>query len=149
MSSANTYRMTIWSGVWYHKPGQSAKSVESNFKAALRGDMHANREELRELGIRVFRDKVRKLYGRRLSPEEINIRFEREEPTSTSSPELEVQSREYSYRGKQMYARQLPTQVLRLNGEEDSDEESEEDEEDEEWENGDDEGENEDAEEEE
>jgi len=144
MSSANEYRMTIWTGVWYHKPGQPAKSVESNFKAALRGDMHTNREELRELGIRVFQGMIRKLYGRRLSPEEINIRFEREEPTSTSSPELEVQSREYSYRGKQMYARQLPTQVLRLNGEEVSDEEEDEDsendegdDEDDEWDNGD------------
>jgi hypothetical protein len=129
MNSAYTYHMTIWTGVWYHKLGQSAKSVESNFKAALRGDTRTNREELRDVGIRFFQDMIRRVYGRSLSPEEVNIRFEREEPTSTSSPDLEVQSREYSYRGKQMYARQLPTQMLRLNGEEDSDEE------DEEWEN--------------
>jgi hypothetical protein len=144
MSSVNIYRMTIWTGVFYQTPGQPAKSIESNFEAALRGDIHTNLDELRERGIPVFRDLVRRFSGRRVAPEEINIRFERPEPTSTSSPDVKVQSREYSYRGKEMHARQLPTQVLRLFEEEESDDEDEEweddednDEDEEEWENGD------------
>jgi hypothetical protein len=136
MSSVNIYRITIWTGVFYQKPGESAKSIESNFKAALTGDIHTNLKELRERCIPIFRDLVRTLSGRRVAPEEMNIRYERPERTSTSSPDVEVQSREYSYRGKQMYARQLPTQVLRLFEEEESDDEDN-DEDEEEWENSD------------
>jgi hypothetical protein len=118
--------MTIWTGVWYDELNQRAKSVESNFRTALEGDVHKNREELRDIGIQFFQEMMNERFGRSVTLEEINIRFEREEPAPASSLEMEVQSREYSYRGKQMYARQLPTQVLRLNGEEDSDEEDEE-----------------------
>jgi hypothetical protein len=126
MSFVNIYRMTIWTGVFYQTPGQPARSIESNFKAALPGDIHTNLEQLRERCVPVFRGLVRRFSGRTVAPEEMNIRFERPEGTSKSSPDVEVQSREYSYRGRQMYARQLPTQVLRLFEEEESDEEDEE-----------------------
>jgi hypothetical protein len=134
MSSVRVYRMTL--STRGYSPSQNAWSFEGHYTAALPGDIHDVRFDLADFCIPHFRRTVLKHTGRRISDDKIRVGWEREESALAPSPDIRVEFREMTYRGKQTYARQLPVEVLRYEADYDEyDEEEEnlhEDEEDEE-----------------
>jgi hypothetical protein len=52
-------------------------------------------------------------YGLRIPESKIGVGWEREEPALAPSPDVHVEFREMTYRGKQTYARRLPGETLR------------------------------------
>jgi hypothetical protein len=111
MSVARVYRMTLSSRGY--TPGRNAWSFEAHYTASLPGDIHDVRFELADLGVEHFRRKILRLYGLRIPEGKIRVGWEREERALAPSPDIHVEFREITFRGKQTYARRLPPDVLR------------------------------------
>ena len=111
MSSARVYRMTL--STRGYSLGQNAWSFEGHYTAALPGDIHKVRFDLADFCIPRFRRTVLRLAGQRISEDKIRVGWEREEPALAPSPDVHVEFREMTYRGKQTYARRLPAETLR------------------------------------
>jgi hypothetical protein len=115
MSEILEYRMTAWYGPAYDETSnRGVLTVEAYFKAALDGSRHENRKELADIGIPFFQDKLREWYEISTPEEKIKVRFERETPAQTASEAIQVDFREMTYRGKQVSARALPSQIIPL-----------------------------------
>ena len=120
MSEILEYRMTAWYGPAYDETSnRGVLTVEAYFKAALDGSRHENRKELADIGIPFLQDKVQEWYGISAPEEKIKVRFERETPAKTASEAIQVDFREMTYRGKQVSARALPSQIIPLEDEDD------------------------------
>jgi len=120
MSKILEYRMTAWYGPAYDETSnRGVLTVEAYFKAALEGSRHENRQELARIGVPVFQDKLRELYGISPPEDKMKVRFERETPAQTASEAIQVDFREMTYRGKQVSARALPSQIIPLEDEDD------------------------------
>jgi len=111
MSVARVYHMTL--ATRGYSPSQNAWSFEAHYTAALSGDIHDVRLDLADLGIPHFRRAIMRRYRLRIPEGKIRVGWEREEPALASSPDVHVEFREMTYRGKQTQARQLPPDLLR------------------------------------
>jgi hypothetical protein len=96
-----------------YSPIQNAWSFEGHYTAALSGDIGDVRVDLADFGIPHFRGAIMRRYGLRIPEDKIRVGWEREEPALASSPDVHVEFREMTYRGKQAYARRLPAETLR------------------------------------
>jgi hypothetical protein len=115
MSEFLEYRMTAWYGPTYDETSnRGVLTVEAYFKAALEGSRHENRQELASIGVPVLQDKLRDLYGISGPEDKIKVRFEREAPAQSSSHAIQVDFREMTYRGKEVSAKALPSQIIPL-----------------------------------
>lgn len=118
MSQVLEYRMTAWYGPAYDETSnRGVLTVEAYFKAALEGSRHENRKELARIGVPFLREKLQEWYGISAPEDEIKVRFEREAPAEAASEAIRVDFREVTYRGKQVSARALPSQIIPLEGE--------------------------------
>jgi len=124
MSVARVYRMTL--ATRGYSPSQNAWSFEAHYTAALPGDIGDVRVDLADFGIPHFRGAIMRRYGLRIPEGKIRVGWEREEPALASSPDVHVEFREMTYRGKQTYARRLPPQALRYGAEYDLEADNEE-----------------------
>lgn len=111
MSVARVYHMTL--ATRGYSPSQNAWSFEAHYTAALSGDIGDVRVDLADFGIPHFRGAIMRRYGLRIPEGKIRVGWEREEPALASSPDVHVEFREMTYRGKQTYARRLPAETLR------------------------------------
>jgi len=111
MSVARVYHMTL--ATRGYSPSQNAWSFEAHYTAALSGDIGDVRVDLADFGIPHFRGAIMRRYGLRIPEGRIRVGWEREEPALASSPDVHVEFREMTYRGKQAHARRLPSEVLR------------------------------------
>ena len=111
MSVARVYHMTL--AARGYSPSQNAWSFEGHYTAALSGDIHDVRLDLADFGIPHFRGAIMRRYGLRIPEGKIRVGWEREEPALAPSPDVHVEFREMTYRGKQTYARRLPAETLR------------------------------------
>lgn len=154
MSEILEYRMTAWYGPAYDETSnRGVLTVEAYFKAALEGSRHENRQELADIGVPVLQDTLRELYGITAPEDKIKIKFEREAPAESQSEAIQVDFREMTYRGKEVSAKALPSQIIPLDEDSreyglDYDEGSEEDADDSGWEEDEDDGDDEDSEDE-
>jgi hypothetical protein len=115
MSEILEYRMTAWYGPAYDETSnRGVLTVEAYFKAALDGSRHENRQELADIGVPVLQDKLSELYGIIAPEDKIKVRFEREAPAKSLSDAIQVDFREVTYRGKEVSARTLPSQIIPL-----------------------------------
>jgi len=96
-----------------YSPSQNAWSFEAHYTAALSGDIGDVRVDLADFGIPHFRRAVLRHTGLRISDDKIRVGWEREEPALTPSPDIHVDFREMTYRGRQTHARRLPPEALR------------------------------------
>jgi len=111
MSVARVYHMTL--ATRGYSPSQNAWSFEAHYTAALSGDIGDVRVDLADFGIPHFRGAIMRRYGLRIPESKVRVGWEREEPALSSSPDVHVEFREMTYRGKQAHARRLPAEVLR------------------------------------
>jgi len=111
MSVARVYHMTL--ATRGYSPSQNAWSFEAHYTAALSGDIGDVRLDLADFGIPHFRGAIMRRYGLRIPEGKIRVGWEREEPALAPSPDIHVEFREMTYRGKQTYARRLPAETLR------------------------------------
>lgn len=111
MSVARVYHMTL--ATRGYSPSQNAWSFEAHYTAALSGDIGDVRVDLADFCIPHFRGAIMRRYGLRIPESKVRVGWEREEPALASSPDVHVEFREMTYRGKQTYARRLPAEVLR------------------------------------
>jgi len=141
MSVTRVYHMTL--ATRGYSLGQNAWSFEAHYTAALSGNIHDVRLDFADFGVRHFRRTILRRYGLRIPEGNIRVGWEREEPALAPSRDVHVEFREMTYRGKQTYARRLPSEVLRYDveydpeteyGEADDEYEEEDSDEDEEYE---------------
>jgi hypothetical protein len=111
MSVARVYHMTL--ATRGYSPSQNAWSFEAHYTAALSGDIGDVRLDLADFGVEHFRRAIMRRYGLRIPEGKIRVGWEREESALAPSPDVHVEFREMTYRGKQAYARRLPAEVLR------------------------------------
>jgi hypothetical protein len=146
MSQILEYRMAAWYGPAYDETSnRGVLTVEAYFKAALDGPRHENRKELADIGIPFLQEKLQEWYEISAPEDKIKVRFERETPAQTASEAIRVDFREMTYRGKQVSARALPSQIIPVEDEDnqeydpeydDSAASEEDDYEDSDWEDG-------------
>jgi hypothetical protein len=110
MEQVRVYHMTL--STRGYSLGQNAWSYEAYFTAALRGDIHKVREELRAVGIPYFQDLIQERYGQHIPLDKIRGEFEREEQALAPSPDIRIEPLEISYRGRMHHATKLPTLTL-------------------------------------
>ena len=115
MASARLYRMTL--STRGYSLGQNAWSFEAHYTAALPGDIGDVRVDLADFCIPHFRRAVLRRTGVRIPEGKIRVGWEREEPALTPSPDIHVEFREMTFRGKETHARRLPPEVLRYDAE--------------------------------
>jgi hypothetical protein len=115
MSEILEYRMTAWYGPAYDETrNRGVLTVEAYFKASLEGSRHENRQELADIGIPFLQDKLREWYGISAPETKIKVRFEREASAESLSEAIQVDFREMTYRGKQVSAKALASQIIPL-----------------------------------
>jgi hypothetical protein len=129
------YRMTVWTGIAYHEGEEGAKSLECHYTAALPGDLHEVRQDLADFGINNFLRTFEELHGYKPSPSAVKVRFEAEQTALAPTEEIQVETLEITYRGKQHYARRFAPRTMRYNYDPDSycDEDEDDADEDDEW----------------
>jgi hypothetical protein len=115
MSEALEYQMTAWYGPAYDETSnRGVLTVEAYFKVSLEGSRHENRQKLADIGVPILQDKLRELYGISVSEDKIKVKFEREAAAESESDAIQVDFREMTYRGKEVSARALPSQIIPL-----------------------------------
>lgn len=120
MSQILEYRMTAWYGPKYDETSnRGVLTVEAYFKVRLKGSRHENRKRLADIGIPFLQEKLQEWYGISAPDDKIKVRFERETSAQTASEAIQVDFREMTYRGIQVSARALPSQIIPLEDEDD------------------------------
>jgi hypothetical protein len=116
MESALLYKMTIWSGPTYDEVGgRGVLTIEAYFKVALWDSIRENRNGfLPRIGIPFIKDWIAEEFGLHVSPGDLKVRFEREEPAETEDEEIAVDFRVITYRGKGISAQSYPQQIIPL-----------------------------------
>ncbi len=94
--------------------GQGFMSIEGPYSHDSADSIHTARQRLTEYAKEHFIRTVRRLYGIRLSPGDVKIGYEREEPALAPSRLVHVDLFEMIYRGKQHFARNLASENLRI-----------------------------------
>lgn len=110
--STRIYRGTATTSSWYNEGDNEARNLELHFRVSLSGDVRRNRLELAKVGTSLLERMVRQRYGRKISPDKIKIKYEREEPGKTPSWNAQVEPIEFTYGGKTQLARRLPSMVV-------------------------------------
>jgi len=110
-SRTRVYRMTL--ATRGYSLGQNAWSIEGHYIATLPGEIHDTRQDLADFCIPHFRRKVLRHTGQQVSKDKIRVGWEREESALAPSPDIRVEFRKMTYRGRQTQARRLPSDVLR------------------------------------
>lgn len=110
MEQVRVYHITL--STRGYSLGENAWSYEAHFTAALPGNRHKVREELRAIAFPYFQRLILERYGQHIPLEKIRGEFEREEQALAPSPDIRVEPLEITYRGKMHYAIKLPTLTL-------------------------------------
>lgn len=104
--------MTAWAGISYNLGDEGAKSLECHYVAALPGDIHELRQELAEFAIEDFRNTFEELRGYKPPLGAVKVSFEAEQPALSPSSEVQVETLEMVYRGRQHHAKRFPPRLL-------------------------------------
>jgi len=86
--------------------------VESHYVAALPGEIHEVRQELAEFAIEDFRNTFEDLRGYKPPLAAVKVSFEAEQAALSPSSEVQVETLEMVYRGRQHYAKRFPPRIL-------------------------------------
>jgi hypothetical protein len=99
---------------FYEKPSEGAHNLEVHCQVTLRGNIHENRQWLKDFTVQLYQRKAMELYGISFSPAEVKVRFEPEEAAFESSSYVTADFIEMTYVGKQVRSRRFPTETTAL-----------------------------------
>jgi hypothetical protein len=109
--SVRVYRATAVYGSWYD--GQQARGFEGHFVTSLSGEIGANRIKFAKVITPIFQKQIYQEHKIRVSPGQIRIRFEREQPALTRSRNVRAEFLEMTYRGRERHAERFPSQLFK------------------------------------
>lgn len=95
-----------------YTPQSNAWRAEAHYTTVLRGNIHENRERLRNFAFPHFQEVMRRHYGMYIPRGEIRGNFQAEQLALTPTRMLHVDVLETVYRGRQHYDRQVTSEDL-------------------------------------
>jgi|GEM_PF-3434411 hypothetical protein len=95
-----------------YTPQRNAWSAEAHYTTALSGNLHQNRERLRDFAFPHFQEAMRRHYGMYIPRGEIRGNWQLERPALSPSRTLHVDVLETVYRGRQHYDRHIASEDL-------------------------------------
>ncbi len=117
MSRVRTYRSTIYTRPWSQRGDHKgpAKTLELYIESTRAGSIRVSRKALAKRGVQIYQTLAKRFENRKIPKGHIIIKFQREESAQRASREIHVNAREMTYRGKEFFARRLPSLVFRWN----------------------------------